>query len=106
MNPRMTRVVLVLIAALFLLPLAACEDKLTQDNYDKIKVGMQLHEVETILGGKGEMVERGGMSISAGGIGGGSGQTTQQLYEWRKGTKAITVLCTDGKVVQPGKEGF
>jgi len=100
------RVALVLLAALLLLPLSGCEDKLTQANYDQIKTGMSLHEVEKILGGKGEMVDRGGMSVSGAGIASGSGQTSQQLYEWRKGSKAITVLVTDGKVVQPGKEGF
>jgi hypothetical protein len=106
MAQTLRRLFLVVIAAALLLPLAACEDKLTQENYDKIKIGMSLYEVEHLLGGKGEMVDRGGMSISGGGIATGSGQTTQQLYEWRKGGKAITVLCTDGKVVQPGKEGF
>jgi hypothetical protein len=100
------RLILVLIASLMLLPLAGCEDKITQENYDKIKLGMALHDVEIIMGGKGEKIDRGGMSISGGGIATGSGQTTQQLYEWRKGNKAISVLTSDGKVVQPGKEGF
>src|SRR3954468_19791197 len=43
---RITRLVLVLVAALCLFPLAACEEKITQENFDKIKVGMQIYEVE------------------------------------------------------------
>ena len=70
--PRFTRVLFALIAALLLLPLSGCEDKLTTENYDQIKTGMPMHEVEKLLGGKGEMVERGGMGISGGGIASGS----------------------------------
>jgi hypothetical protein len=100
------RVVLVLVAALMLLPLAGCEDKITSENYDQIKTGMAVHDVEILLGGKGEMVERGGMSISGGGISTGSGQASQQLYEWHKGNKTISITAVDGKVVDKGKLGL
>jgi hypothetical protein len=100
------RSMLILVAAALLLPLAACEDKLTQENFDKIKVGMQVWEVEHILGGKGEL-ESTGMngSISAGGI-----MTTEAAppnqYRWTRGPKSITVIANDGKVVSKAKEGW
>ena len=105
MTRKLTRVLLVLVAALCLLPLSGCEDKITTESYDQIKVGMQLHEVETILGGKGDKIDRGGNDISAGGISSGRA-ATQQLYEWRKGNKLISVTCVDGKVVDKGKNGL
>ncbi len=101
---RIGRVLIVLIAVLSLLPLMGCEDKITSDSFDQIKNGMQLHEVETLLGGKGDPVARGGTDISSGGISSGNA-ATQQLYEWRKGNKLISVTCVDGKVVDKGKNG-
>jgi hypothetical protein len=101
---RLSRVLIVLIAVFSLLPLIGCEDKITSESFDQIKVGMQLHEVETILGGKGDPVARGGTDISSGGIASGNA-ATQQLYEWRKGNKLISVTCVDGKVVDKGKNG-
>ena len=74
--------------------------------YDQIKTGMAVHDVEILLGGKGEMIERGGMGISGGGVASGSGQATQQLYEWRKGNKIISVTAVNGKVVDKGKQGL
>lgn len=106
MKSPLTRVLLILIAALTLLPLAGCEDRITQESYDKIKVGMSIDEVNTIMGGKGDL-ESAGMSgeISAGGI-----MTTQSappnIYKWQQGTKIITVTCKDGKVIATGKDGF
>jgi hypothetical protein len=106
MNLRLTRVVLVLIAALFLLPLAACEEKLTQENYDKIQVGMQIFEVETIMGGKGDLESAG----TSGGISSGgvmmSEAAAPNIYKWQHGTKIITVTAKDGKVIAKGKDGF
>jgi hypothetical protein len=103
---KLTRVLLALVAALLLLPLTGCEDKITSDSFDQIKTGWTIHEVEHLLGGKGEMIDRGGMSVTGGGIATGSGQSSQQLYEWRKGNKLISVTCVDGKVVDKGKQGL
>jgi hypothetical protein len=106
MNLRFSRVVLALIAALLLLPLSGCEDKYTQDNYDLIKDGMQLHEVEKIMGGKGDPQEYKGTDISSGGIASGSRAPSQQIYQWQHANKIVTVTVVDGKVIGHNKSGF
>jgi hypothetical protein len=84
-------------------PLAGCEDTVTQANYDRIQIGMPLHEVEQIMGGKGELESITGTSISGAGI--GSTQTAPpNIYKWQKGMKMITVTVRDGKVIDKGKD--
>jgi hypothetical protein len=103
MTLRIRRVVLVLVAALCLLPLVGCEEKITVESFDKIQTGMTIYEVEKIMGGKGTMEERSGSNISSGGIATGSGGATEQVYSWRKANKEITVTVKDGKVLRKGK---
>ena len=97
---------MVAVAASLLIPLLGCEDKFSAGNYDKIQNGMQLYEVEKIMGGKGEQQETKGTDISAGGIASGSKGSSQAVYEWTHGTKLVTVTVKDGKVVDHNKSGF
>ncbi len=83
---------------LSLLGLAGCEDHVTKANFDRITIGMPLSEVETIMGGKGDLEEVTGTSISGAGIG-STATTPLNVYKWQKGLKAITVRVVDGKVV-------
>lgn len=86
------------LAALVLTTLVACEDKVTQENYDKITMGMSQAEVFKILG-KGNREEPTGMNISGAGIAGGSNQTSQTTYTWRSGNTEIGITFENGKVV-------
>lgn len=85
--------------------IAGCNDKLTSENYAKIENGMSLSQVQKFLG-KGERLEVGGMSISGAGVAGGSAQSSQTSYNWRKGNKEIVVTFENGKVVSHNAKGL
>ncbi len=85
--------------------LTACESKLNQENYDKITVGMDLTQVERILG-KGEEQANQGTSIGAGGLTGGAGRNSQKTYVWHEPNKDISVVVAEGKVVSKNKSGL
>lgn len=94
-----SRPVLTLLAASLTLALVACEDKVTQENFDKITLGMTEGQVQGILG-KGERLDVGGMSISGAGIAGGASPNSQTTYEWKSKNTMISVTFDGGKVVQ------
>src|SRR4051812_26450238 len=100
------RVYAVVLLSLLSLALAGCEDKITLANFDQIKPGMQLYEVEKILGGKGEMENSTGTDIGASGISSSSKQSSQQVYVWKKGMKTISVTVQNGKVVNYSHDGM
>jgi hypothetical protein len=96
---------LVVVLALCLL-IPACKSKVTKANYDKIKDGMTLAEVEKVLG-KGTKEEGDGSGVAAQfGVAlpqpavVGAGET----YKWEGGSNTITVTFREGKVVH--KSGF
>jgi hypothetical protein len=101
---------LVILLALCL-ALAGCKkSKITQENYDKIKTGMSLSEVEAILGegtkegGEGEnMAAQVGVDLS-GGVGAQKSAITE--YVWEKGDKKITVSFVQGKVSNKRSSGL
>lgn len=85
--------------------LAACENKISNENYELITNGMSRSSVEDILG-PGEKQETGGTSISAAGIA-GSNRSNQIIYSWRKGQAEISVTFdTNGKVINKSKSGL
>lgn len=81
---------LCLLAAFVLAGPIGCGSKVSKSNYDKITDGMTMTEVENLLG-KGEKATAG---VSVGGI-----SITGDVYAWKDGDKAITVVFKDGKVV-------
>ena len=65
------RAALGVMASLALAFAAGCESNLTQENFAKIKKGMTVAEVQTILGSSGEVDEAGtGMTVSGAGVAG------------------------------------
>jgi len=90
----------VLIAALI-----GCESKVSQENFDKITVGMDLSQVEQILG-KGDEQASEGVSIGASGLTSGAGRNNQKTYVWHEPNKDISVVVADGKVVSKNKSGL
>lgn len=88
------------------LTLAACEQKVNQENYNLVQKGMELSEVEKLLG-KGELQDEGGTSIGAGGLTGGSSANSQKTYQWKIPGKEISVTFgPDGKMVTKNSHGL
>jgi len=75
------------LALVLLLWLAGCGSKITQENFDKIQVGMSQDEVTTILGKPTES-----SSVSFGSLSGGA-------WVWKKNGTAITIQFANGKVL-------
>lgn len=105
--------VLYRIASLFLfcLLLVGCADpKIVKANYDKIKDGMSLQEVEAILGQGDKQTEGDGSNVggqfgvAVGNVGGGSSSTHD--YVWESMGKKITITFTNGKVVKKNSTGL
>src|SRR6516165_8232821 len=95
-----SRTLRLLICLLLCLMVSACGNaKLTKENFDKVKDGMTLDQVEEILG-KGEKESGGdGANVAAqfGGVdvGGGLDLSARpnpgEMYKWESGTKIIRV---------------
>ena len=98
---------LALILALCLL-VPACKSKVSKLNFEKVKDGMTLDEVEKILG-KGTKETGDGSNVagqfgvampSAPTVGGG------ESYVWESSAHSITVTLRQGKVVNKRSSGF
>ena len=72
--------------------------KVSQDNYDKVKSGMTLSEVEGILG-KG--TEKSGVSGAIGDLSGSA-----KVMTWGDDKKSITITFANDKVVTKLAEGL
>ena len=102
--------ILALVAAavclLAVLPLAGCESKVSDENFDRITTGMTRDQVEAFMG-EGEREDVSGVSISGAGIAGGSpAQPTTKTFSWKDGQKQIIVEFKDEKVISKRKAGF
>lgn len=100
---------LVLLSAL----LVGCGGKINQTNYEAVKNGMTLQEVEEVLG-KGEeqassSVEVPGQTVDIPGAASTSIpgiSSSAQVVMWQAGTNMITITFSDGKVAAKAKSGF
>jgi hypothetical protein len=105
------RILRLLAVLLICLLVPACKDKVTKANFDKIKEGMTLEEVQAILG-KGEKQTGDGSNVAAQagidvvGLGGGGGRKNFDTWVWESGDKKITVLIRDNKVFKTIPEGL
>jgi hypothetical protein len=99
----LTAAAVCLIAA-FLAP--GCTEKVSDENFEKITLGMGLDQVQGFMG-EGEREDRGGTSISGAGIAGGSPNIpTTKTFSWKSGNKQIIVETKDEKVIAKRKVGF
>lgn len=106
MMQRLSQIAGVLACLSVLLFASGCEDVVTQENYDQITVGMQLWEVEDLLG-KGTEETVGGFGISSGGMMGGEpGSSETTTYVWKEDRREISVTVKGGEVVGKGKAGL
>jgi|SoiMethySBSTD1v2_1073268.scaffolds.fasta_scaffold428536_2 hypothetical protein len=93
-----------LILAAVLMP--GCEAAVSDESYDQITVGMTFDQVKNILG-EGTKEDVSGVTISSGGIAGGSANTpTTKTYSWKSGGKQIIIEFKDEKVLNKRKAGF
>jgi hypothetical protein len=101
---------LMMVCAVFALFAVGCGSNVTKANYDKVKTGMSLAEVEKILGAGEEQasssVEVPGQNISI--PGGGSASfagmsSSGSIYLWKSGDKMITITFMNDKVAGKAK---
>lgn len=85
------------VLAVCVIALGGCGSKVTKDNFDKVKDGMSVADVEGLLG-KGEKASAG---ISVPGL-----TVTGEVTQWKDGDKQITVVFKDGKVVGKANKGL
>ena len=84
--------------------LAGCESKVTAENFEKVQNGMNLSQVENILGSGTDDTASGGFGVSSGGVL-DSKANPEKTYVWRENGMQIQVVFKDGKVVQKSKTG-
>lgn len=103
--PLPARLVIVLLMCL-LIP--ACKSKVTKDNFDKVKEGMSLEDVEKLLG-KGNKETGDGSNVagqfgvampSVPVMGGGD------VYTWESGDKTIRITFRQNKVIHKTASGM
>jgi len=89
MKPLKVLTMLLLISAV-VVAMTGCGSKISKSNYDKIKTGMTLSEVQGILGPGVEQASAGGVlgKITAAG----------KIVKWTDGKKSITITFVDDKV--------
>jgi len=98
------------VVAVFLVALPGCQrnKKINRANFDQIKPGMALSEVETLLGGPGESPD-GDLSVAEGSsVGGAVGigdyqsmtqpKSKLRSYKWGSEKRWIKVVFLEGKV--------
>ncbi len=83
-----------------------CDDKVSDENFEKITLGMRYDQVQGFMG-EGEREDVSGTSISGAGIAGGSPNVaTTKTFSWKSGNKQIVVETKDEKVIAKRKVGF
>ena len=102
----LSRFLFCLCAAAVLLVSPGCESKVTLESFEQIEVGMDLTQVEDILGGPGEIQEAGGVGIGAEGLMEAQGESRSQDYLWGDENTGILVKFKDGKVFFKQKMGL
>jgi hypothetical protein len=87
--------------------LGGCDEKLTDENYERISNGMSISEVEGIIG-SGTREDSGGYGMTSAGIptGGDSGSSKQQTYTWEEDGKQVVIVFNDGKMMSKSKIGW
>lgn len=87
--------------------MGGCESEVSDENFEKITVGMTLDQVQNFMG-DGTQEVSGGSTISSSGVLGGTNnaQASGKTYVWKDGEAMIIVDFMDNKVVSKRKRGF
>lgn len=102
----LSRLLCCLCTAAVLLVSPGCESKVTIESFEQVEVGMDLTQVEDILGGPGELQEASGVGIGAEGLVEAQGESRSQDYLWGDENTGILVKFKDGKVFFKQKMGL
>lgn len=99
------RLFAVLLLAVASLQLAGCEEKMTEENYAQIQMGMSLSQVEGIFGTGTKRPNETRSLSSAYGIPVTTNQAPENfwVYDWEEGWKKLSVTFRDGKVIDWNK---
>jgi len=103
----LARLLLVLCLALpGLLSAPGCESNaVSKESYEKIKIGMTMHDVEKLLGGSGtEDSAPPGFGITGGAIATTKDAPVEKTFVWKSDETTIIVVFKDGKVVQKSQK--
>ncbi|HET6428823.1 MAG TPA: outer membrane protein assembly factor BamE [Phycisphaerae bacterium] len=102
------RVALGVLLVGLVLSFAGCGGKVVnKSNYDKIKMGMTVSQVEAILGKGQQKVETtGGLPPAPGMPGMPTMTTSASIMVWAEGKSTITVTFMDGKVAVKAQSGL
>ena len=98
------RMVGVVLACVICLGLTGCGSKVSKANYDKIKDGMSLAEVEGILGKGTEQSSASVPGVSAGGVS-VPGASAKGMV-WQDGGKMISITFLNDKVMGKAQAGL
>lgn len=91
------QIVMLCLSVVLVCSLGGCA-KVSQENYEKVKVGMTESEVEDILG-SGKVQESGGASVGVFSLSG-------KVVRWGDDSKNITVTFANGEVIAKSQEGL
>ncbi len=94
-----------LAALTLVLAFAACESRITRENFEKVTDGMSYAQVRAILG-SGEDQTATGTGITTYGLATGEARSNRKVYVWKDGHRTITVVFDNGKVVEKIAQGF
>src|SRR5262245_12487118 len=99
MNTSFSRWGKFLVLGCLLLLLFGCKSKVTKANFDKIIEGMDLAEVEKILGQGSKVGDGVGVANQFGiDLPVAKGNANTEIYTWESDNASITVYFFDGKV--------
>lgn len=99
-----TRTIVLALGVLLCTALAACEQKDLSAGYEKVANGMNLSQVENLLGSGNDETPAGGYGVGSSGML-DSKPNPEKTYVWRDGGVTYTIVFKDGKVVQKQKAG-
>jgi hypothetical protein len=106
MTRKMT--ILTCLLAVSVVTVTGCSKKVNEENYNKIKPGMTLDEVEEILG-SGDVMKSASIDVDGEGSGGSSGNGASagaKWIQWKDGEKVIRVGFINDRVATFQKSGF
>jgi len=101
MTRTLNRLALVAILALALAVMGCEKSRVTDENFGKVAVGMQLSQVESLMGKGKDETPPAGYSTSGGPL--TATAAPENVYTWKNKETVYTVFVKDGKVVQKQK---
>ncbi len=88
-------------------PLSACgSSKITKENFDKLKLGMTLEDVQDILGEGSRQGDPSSGVAAQFGVNLAPSGSREEMYIWESGKKKITIYFRTGQMTRKDAEGL